>query len=57
MALRLKANGITRVHPLEGGLAGWMTLQYPVTPVQVPAAAARASSDAPAAPSAQSGPD
>ena len=35
MALRLKRRGITRVHPLEGGIAGWMALQYPVIQLAV----------------------
>ena len=30
MALQLKRRGITRVHPLEGGLAGWMAQNFPV---------------------------
>jgi rhodanese-related sulfurtransferase len=30
VALRLKNRGITRVHPLEGGVARWMELSYPV---------------------------
>ncbi|HKX04432.1 MAG TPA: hypothetical protein VJX71_18200 [Methylomirabilota bacterium] len=30
MALQLKRQGITRVHPLKGGLAGWMALSFPV---------------------------
>ena len=30
MALRLKNRGITRVHPLDGGLARWLDLSYPV---------------------------
>jgi hypothetical protein len=30
VALRLRRRGITRVRPLEGGLARWMSLQYPV---------------------------
>jgi len=30
VALQLKRQGITRVHPLEGGLLGWMALGFPV---------------------------
>ena len=30
MALQLQRRGITRVHPLEGGLAQWVTLGFPV---------------------------
>jgi rhodanese-related sulfurtransferase len=30
VALQLRRRGITRVHPLEGGLAAWMALDYPV---------------------------
>jgi len=30
VALQLKSLGITRVHPLKGGLAGWMALSFPV---------------------------
>ena len=40
MALLLKSKGITRVHPLEGGLAAWMALNFPVRAVQFPVAAA-----------------
>lgn len=40
MALLLKRKGITRVHPLEGGLDAWMALSYPIRPVQLPVAAA-----------------
>ena len=40
MALLLKRKGITRVHPLEGGLAAWMALNFPVRAVQLPVAAA-----------------
>ncbi|MGO8968588.1 MAG: hypothetical protein ACLQDQ_03360 [Myxococcaceae bacterium] len=32
MALQLKRRGIHRVHPLEGGYAGWTRLGYPVVP-------------------------
>jgi hypothetical protein len=30
VALQLKRQGITRVHPLKGGLARWMALGFPV---------------------------
>lgn len=36
MALQLKRKGITRVHPLEGGIAAWMALNFPVLPRQLP---------------------
>ena len=36
MALQLQGKGITRVHPLEGGLDAWMALKYPVQAVPVP---------------------
>jgi hypothetical protein len=37
VALRLERRGITRVHPLEGGIARWMTLGFPVSELAVPA--------------------
>ena len=37
MALLLKHQGITRVRPLEGGLAAWMALSFPVLAVEPPA--------------------
>ncbi len=37
VALLLKRKGITRVHPLEGGLAAWMALGFPVLAVEPPA--------------------
>ena len=37
MALLLKRRGITRVHPLEGGMAKWMALSFPVDEVVPPA--------------------
>lgn len=40
MALQLRRKGITRVHPLHGGLAAWMDLGFPVEAVQPPAIAA-----------------
>jgi len=36
VALQLKREGITRVRPLEGGLAAWMALKFPVRPVHHP---------------------
>jgi len=36
VALQLKRKGITRVHPLQGGLAGWMALNFPVETLQLP---------------------
>jgi len=36
VALVLQRKGITRVHPLEGGLRAWMDLGYPVEPMQPP---------------------
>jgi rhodanese-related sulfurtransferase len=40
VALLLKRKGITRVHPLEGGLAAWMRLGFAVEPLAPPAIAA-----------------
>jgi membrane protein DedA with SNARE-associated domain/rhodanese-related sulfurtransferase len=36
VALLLKRKGITQVRPLEGGLAAWMALGFPVQAVEVP---------------------
>jgi len=44
VALQLQRKGITRVRPLQGGLAAWMALNFPVEALQ-PAVA----SDRPAA--------
>jgi membrane protein DedA with SNARE-associated domain/rhodanese-related sulfurtransferase len=33
VALQLQRKGITRVRPLEGGLAAWIVLNYPVRPI------------------------
>ncbi|TML19907.1 MAG: sulfurtransferase [Actinobacteria bacterium] len=44
VALQLKHKGISRVRPLEGGLAAWMALNLPVRTVQLPVAAADESS-------------
>ena len=35
MALQLERRGITRVHPLEGGLEQWVTLGFPVRALSV----------------------
>ena len=40
MALQLRHKGITRVHPLHGGLAAWMDLGFPVEAVEPPVIAA-----------------
>jgi rhodanese-related sulfurtransferase len=40
VALQLRRKGITRVHPLHGGLAAWMGLGYPVEAVEAPVIAA-----------------
>jgi rhodanese-related sulfurtransferase len=40
VALQLKRKGITRVHPLHGGLATWMELGFPVESVEPPVIAA-----------------
>ena len=39
MALLLERKGLTRVRPLEGGLAAWMELGFPVQPVDPPVVA------------------
>ena len=44
VALQLKHTGISRVRPLEGGLAAWMALNLPVRAVQLPVAVADGSS-------------
>ena len=36
MALQLRRMGITRVHPLHGGLAAWMDMGFPVEAVEPP---------------------
>jgi rhodanese-related sulfurtransferase len=38
VALQLRRRGITRVHPLQGGLAGWMARGFPVEPFTVSSA-------------------
>jgi membrane protein DedA with SNARE-associated domain len=43
VALELKRKGITRVRPLEGGLAAWMALNFPVRTVQLPVVPAHGS--------------
>ena len=45
VALQLKRTGITRVRPLEGGLAAWMALNFSVRPVHHPGSAQDGSSD------------
>ena len=40
MALQLWRKGVRRVHPLEGGLAGWMALGFPVVELVLPPARA-----------------
>ena len=40
MALLLKRRGITRVRPLEGGMARWMELGFPVQALTPPVIAA-----------------
>jgi hypothetical protein len=56
VALQLARRGITRVRPLEGGLAGWIALGFPVRDVPVPVIPALAASvETGAAP--PSGPD
>ena len=47
VALQLKRKGITCVHPLEGGLAGWMALKFPVQALEPPAVVAGAASSSP----------
>jgi rhodanese-related sulfurtransferase len=42
VALQLKRKGITRVHPLQGGLAAWMALDFPVQKLDLPVTAASA---------------
>jgi rhodanese-related sulfurtransferase len=44
VALQLKRKGITRVHPLEAGLAGWMAMNFPVQTLELPMSAADGSS-------------
>jgi 3-mercaptopyruvate sulfurtransferase SseA len=39
VALLLARQGLTRVHPLEGGLAAWMELGFPVQSVEPPVVA------------------
>jgi membrane protein DedA with SNARE-associated domain/rhodanese-related sulfurtransferase len=45
VALLLKRKGITRVHPLEGGLAAWMALGFPVLAVPLPVVAVEERAD------------
>ena len=37
MALPLERRGITRVHPLHGGIAKWVALGFPVREAVIPA--------------------
>jgi rhodanese-related sulfurtransferase len=37
VALQLARRGITRVHPLEGGVEAWRDRGFPVDPVVTPA--------------------
>ena len=36
MALQLKRRGITAVRPLEGGMARWVDLGFPVSALTLP---------------------
>jgi hypothetical protein len=38
VALTLRRKGVTRVHPLQGGLAGWTVLGFPVVELVLPPA-------------------
>jgi len=38
VALQLRRRGVTRVHPLHGGLAEWMALGFPVVDLALPPA-------------------
>jgi len=40
VALTLRRKGVTRVHPLQGGLAGWTALGFPVVQLVLPPARA-----------------
>jgi hypothetical protein len=44
VALQLQRQGITRVRPLEGGMAGWMASGFPVHAVPGPVIPALAAS-------------
>jgi 3-mercaptopyruvate sulfurtransferase SseA len=37
VALQLKRRGVTRVRPLDGGMARWMALSFPVSDLAAPA--------------------
>ena len=52
MALQLRRKGVTRVHPLQGGLAEWMALGFSVVELVLPPARANegAASEGAAAP-------
>ena len=47
MALQLRRRGVTRVHPLHGGLAEWMALGFPVVVPALPPARASEGAAAP----------
>jgi len=47
VALQLRRKGVTRVHPLHGGLAEWMALGFPVVDLALPPARASAGASAP----------
>jgi len=48
VALLLKRRGIVRVRPLEGGIASWMALKFPVSDLAVAASAATPDASRPA---------
>ena len=41
MALRLRGGGIRWIHPLRGGLAGWIDAGFPVEELRLVAEAGR----------------
>jgi len=47
VALQLRRRGVTRVHPLHGGLAEWMALGFPVVDLALPPAPASEGAAAP----------
>jgi rhodanese-related sulfurtransferase len=47
VALQLRRRGVTRVHPLHGGLAEWMALGFPVVELALPPARPREGAAAP----------
>jgi 3-mercaptopyruvate sulfurtransferase SseA len=56
VALMLKREGVTRVRPLAGGLAGWRERGFPVEPITLKSAPAADPAPAPPAPAAQPNP-